>query len=125
MRTFTLLILFITVLCACNSTSTRKNSLNITNIEAIKEFTQDKSCNASYQCKVLNIGERLACGGPSKQLVYSVKNVDEARAQAYAKQLTEVEKIANEGLKNAQMCKQVPSIQALCINQVCTAISDI
>ena len=125
MLTFTLLILFITVLCACNSTSNRNNISTVANIDTLKQLTKNKSCDASYQCKVLNIGERLACGGPSQQLVYSVKNVDESRAQAYAQQLTEREKIANEGLKNAEMCKQVPSIQALCINQVCTAISDI
>jgi hypothetical protein len=92
-------------------------------IQNLSELIADTSCDASFQCKILSVGERAACGGPSQYLVYSNKNIDEERVEALAQQVTIKEQLANQKQAQAEICKQVLPIQALCINNQCKSFT--
>ncbi|MBE0366708.1 hypothetical protein PAUR_a3769 [Pseudoalteromonas aurantia 208] len=81
----------------------------------------DKSCDASFQCKVLSIGERPACGGPSQYLIYSNKSLNEDLVEQTAAQVTKQEQMSNKQQTSVDVCKQVLPIQSLCINKKCEA----
>lgn len=87
--------------------------------EILSALIEDKTCDATFQCKVLGIGERPACGGPSAYLVYSNKNIDEEKVELMAEQVSEQERILNQQQATVDICKQVLPIQALCIANTC------
>ncbi|HEA17687.1 MAG TPA: hypothetical protein ENH88_14850 [Pseudoalteromonas prydzensis] len=100
------------------STTTGSASLAQSN-NALNELVQDTSCTASFQCKVLEVGQR-ACGGPSRYMVYSTLNTEQEKAEQLAQQINALEADNNKsnGLTD---CLPVLPVQALCINQTCQA----
>jgi len=86
---------------------------------SIQTYVSDLSCTASYQCKVIGIGERAACGGPSRYIVFSTKTVNESEVERLAEAETAREQILNENRVTEDSCKQVLPIQSLCIKNVC------
>ncbi|KAF7767468.1 hypothetical protein PCIT_a4352 [Pseudoalteromonas citrea] len=112
----------ILLLGGCISTPMLTSSNNVPT-QSLSELIEDTSCNASFQCKVLSVGERAACGGPSKYLVYSTKSVDEEQVEKLAEQVTMKEKILNQQQTQVDVCKQVLPIQALCIDNQCKAFT--
>lgn len=84
---------------------------------ALDELVQDTSCTASFQCKVIEVGQR-ACGGPSRYVVYSTLSTEQERAEQLAQQINvlEAENNKSNGLTD---CLPVLPVQALCINQTC------
>ncbi|MEH6397092.1 hypothetical protein [Pseudoalteromonas sp.] len=84
---------------------------------ALNELVQDTSCTASFQCKVVEVGQR-ACGGPSRYVVYSTLNTEQEKAEQLAQQINvlEAENNKSNGLTD---CLPVLPVQALCINQTC------
>ena len=99
-----------------DSTTTGSASLDKSN-SALNELVQDTSCTASFQCKVLEVGQR-ACGGPSRYVVYSTLNTEQEKAEQLAQQINvlEADNNKNKGLTD---CLPVLPVQALCINQTC------
>jgi len=87
--------------------------------DALSKLVEDTSCTASFQCKVLEVGQR-ACGGPSRYLVYSALNTEQEAAEQLAQQVTEQEALENQA-SGASDCSPVLPVQALCINQKCQA----
>ncbi|RJE77357.1 hypothetical protein BGP78_08385 [Pseudoalteromonas sp. MSK9-3] len=112
----------ILLLGGCISTPMLTSSNN-TPTQSLSELIEDTSCSASFQCKVLSVGERAACGGPSQYLVYSNKSVDEEQVEKLAEQVTVKERIINQEQAQVDVCKQVLPIQALCINNQCKAFT--
>ncbi|MGS0498304.1 hypothetical protein CWB85_18205 [Pseudoalteromonas sp. S1727] len=83
----------------------------------LNELVQDTSCTASFQCKVLEVGQR-ACGGPSRYVVYSTLNTEQEKAEQLAQQtnLLEADNNKTNGLTD---CLPVLPVQALCIDKTC------
>ncbi len=110
------------VLTGCESTfdtsSSGSTSLAKAN-NALTELVEDTSCTASFQCKVLEVGQR-ACGGPSRYLVYSSLNTEQESAEQLAQQVTNREILENKE-NGASDCSPVLPVQALCINKKCQA----
>ena len=73
----------------------------------------------AINCKVIGVGERAACGGPSKYLVFSTKSLDEETVERLAAEETAKEKILNERNEIQDSCKQVLPIQSLCVKNAC------
>ncbi|WP_283709829.1 hypothetical protein [Pseudoalteromonas prydzensis] len=98
------------------STTTGSASLDKSN-SSLNELVQDTSCTASFQCKVLEVGQR-ACGGPSRYVVYSTLNTGQEKAEQLAQQINALEAENNKrnGLTD---CLPVLPVQALCISQTC------
>ncbi|NMM42527.1 hypothetical protein [Pseudoalteromonas arctica] len=109
------------ILSGCVSTSDSTPANDNTNVSklnsALAELVQDNSCTASFQCKVLEVGQR-ACGGPSRYVVYSTLHTQQENAEQLADQITEQETADNQtnGLTD---CLPVLPVQALCIDQQC------
>ena len=108
-------VLVLLMLSGCQSLPEDKNKT----LGSIQKYVTDLSCDASFQCKVIGIGERAACGGPSRYIVYSTKNVDEAELERLAAAETAKERILNESVASEDSCKQVLPIQSLCIKNTC------
>ncbi|MEQ3512564.1 hypothetical protein ABMY35_04195 [Pseudoalteromonas sp. BZB3] len=89
----------------------------------LKAYVADLSCDASFQCKVIGVGERAACGGPSNYVVFSTKNVDENEVERLADAETTQERILNERQPPDETCKQVLPIQSLCIKSKCESFT--
>ena len=98
------------------STTTGSASLDKSN-STLNELVQDTSCTASFQCKVLEVGQR-ACGGPSRYVVYSTLNTEQEKVEQLTQQINALEADNNKsnGLTD---CLPVIPVQALCINQTC------
>ncbi|MCF2910931.1 hypothetical protein L1285_21740 [Pseudoalteromonas sp. DL2-H2.2] len=116
------LFLLTGLLSACSSTQTTPHNHDDDN-QALSELVADKGCDASFQCKVIGVGERQTCGGPSQYVVYSVRNVDETQVEQMATAITQKEQAINQQTPPSEVCKQVLPIQALCINRECQAIT--
>ena len=99
-----------------DSATTGSASLDKSN-SALNELVQDTSCTASFQCKVLEVGQR-ACGGPSRYVVYSTLNTEQEKVEQLAQQINALEADNNKsnGLTD---CLPVLPVQALCISQTC------
>ncbi|KAF7787636.1 hypothetical protein PRUB_a5313 [Pseudoalteromonas rubra] len=116
------LFLLTGLLSGCSATQTAQSASNGDDF-ALAEFVADKGCDASFQCKVIGVGERQTCGGPSQYVVYSVRNVDETQVEQMAVAITQKERAINQQTPPSEVCKQVLPIQALCINSQCQAIT--
>jgi hypothetical protein len=90
-----------------------------TSSDSIQSYVADLSCDASFQCKVIGVGERRACGGPSRYVVFSTKTVDENELERLVAAETSKEQLLNEALSGEETCKQVLPIQSLCIRNKC------
>ncbi|AZZ96595.1 hypothetical protein [Pseudoalteromonas sp. R3] len=116
------LFLLTGLLTGCSSTQSTRATDNDDN-QALSELVADKGCDASFQCKVIGVGERQTCGGPSQYVVYSVRNVEESQVEQRALAITRQEQALNQQTPPSDVCKQVLPIQALCINSQCQAIT--
>ena len=90
---------------------------------SLKAYVADLSCNASFECKVIGVGERAACGGPSNYVIFSTKNTDEKEVERLADVETAQERILNEKQPPEETCKQVLPIQSLCIKNKCESFT--
>ncbi|OHU84632.1 hypothetical protein BET10_05245 [Pseudoalteromonas amylolytica] len=90
-----------------------------TNYDILADLTAKKSCDASYQCKVLEVGERLSCEGPTQYMIYSTKEANEQKIAEVAALITEQEHKANLGKQSQSSCKQVLPVIPLCIKKTC------
>ena len=88
--------------------------------DQLNDIVSNNSCTASFQCKVLEVGER-ACGGPSRYVVYSTLNNAQEQAEQLAEQITAVERSSGQALTVTD-CSPVLPVQSLCISQQCQAI---
>lgn len=107
------------IVSGCESTAANTNSngnLSGAN-QALNELINDASCTASFQCKVLEVGQR-ACGGPSRYVIYSTLNTTQEAVEQQAAQVTKQEQLANEN-GTANDCLPVLPVQALCIDKQC------
>ncbi|MCO7191326.1 MULTISPECIES: hypothetical protein [unclassified Pseudoalteromonas] len=116
------LFLLTALLAGCGSTQSTQVTDSDDN-QALSELVADKGCDASFQCKVIGVGERQTCGGPSQYVVYSVRNVEESQVEQRALAITRQEQALNQQTPPSDVCKQVLPIQALCINSQCQAIT--
>ncbi|WP_247682591.1 hypothetical protein [Pseudoalteromonas sp. MMG013] len=113
----------ITILLLAGCASSPLNYNNDGSSPSLTTLIADKSCDASFQCKVLSIGERPACGGPSEYLIYSNKSLNEDLVEKMAAQITKQEQMSNKQQASVDVCKQVLPIQSLCINKKCEAFT--
>jgi hypothetical protein len=112
--------LFIATGCESTFDTGTSGSVNLPKANsALSELVQDTSCTASFQCKVLEVGQR-ACGGPSRYVVYSNLNTEQETAELLAQQITEQETRQNQA-SGASDCSPVLPVQALCIDKQCQA----
>lgn len=112
--------LFIITGCESTFDTSSSGSVSLSKANsALSKLVEDTSCTASFQCKVLEVGQR-ACGGPSRYLVYSALNTEQEAAEQLAQQVTEQEALENQA-SGASDCSPVLPVQALCINQQCQA----
>lgn len=109
------------LLSACSTTSLTGTTSS--SAEKLNSYIADKSCDATFQCKVIPVGERLACGGPSQYLIYSTKMSDEDKVLELAEQVTAQEKASNNLLAPSDICQQVLPIQSLCVSNTCEAFT--
>ncbi|KZN46540.1 hypothetical protein [Pseudoalteromonas luteoviolacea] len=112
----------LTLLAGCETSYTATEQQVEHEEGSLDQLIADKGCDASFQCKVIAVGERLTCGGPSKYLVYSSRNVDEAQVERAAQLITAEEKARNRDAIASDMCEPVLPIQALCISSTCQSI---
>ncbi|KZN57250.1 hypothetical protein N474_08605 [Pseudoalteromonas luteoviolacea CPMOR-2] len=110
------------LLAGCEATYTETQPLQSEDSDSLEQLIADKGCDASFQCKVIAVGERLTCGGPSKYLVYSSRNVDEEQVERAAHAITTAEKAKNQHAIASDICEPVLPIQALCISNACQSI---
>ncbi|KPH92901.1 hypothetical protein AMS58_20230 [Pseudoalteromonas porphyrae] len=104
--------------CANTADSSKNNNVDLSKSnKALGELIQENNCTASFQCKVLEVGQR-ACGGPSRYVVYSTLQTPQEKAEQLARQITAQETAENKanGLSD---CLPILPIQALCIAQRC------
>ena len=100
-----------------SQSSNSKSSISLSDIE------QQLGCDASYQCKVIGLGERLTCGGPREYLIYSTKHSDEKQVEQLVATLTQQEQQENQSKPPAQSCEPVMPMQTLCIDNQCKPIT--
>ncbi|MCF2858523.1 hypothetical protein L1286_13630 [Pseudoalteromonas sp. SMS1] len=118
----TLVGLSLMLLAGCEATYTETQPQQSEGNNSLEQLIANKGCDASFQCKVIAVGERLTCGGPSKYLVYSSRNVDEEHVARAAQRITAVEKANNRNAIASEICEPVLPIQALCISNTCQSI---
>jgi hypothetical protein len=87
--------------------------------DKLNELVADKSCDASYQCKVLEVGERPACEGPSRYIIYSSKQVNEQKIESIAASITAKEHAENQDKPTEDRCNQVIPVIPICIQNSC------
>lgn len=122
-----LALLLITSVQGCSSKITEVSSSNtqvtITSVEKeLASVTTDLSCDASFQCKVLPLGER-SCGGPSRFIIYSVKNNKQERVEQLGSEITNFENTYNQTEGSVESCRSTIQPQTLCINKKCEQIN--
>ncbi|KZN47719.1 hypothetical protein [Pseudoalteromonas luteoviolacea] len=116
---FGLSMIFLT---GCATTETGAQLTQNHSSSSLEQVIADKGCDASFQCKVIAVGERLTCGGPSRYLVYSSRNVNEDDVERAAKAVTLAEQADNKDKIASEICEPVLPIQALCISNTCKSI---
>jgi hypothetical protein len=113
---------YLLTLSACSLTAPESSDNQIRTMsqaeQKLSEITQDKSCDASYQCRVLAIGEK-ACGGASEYLIFSSKNTSTEHAEHLASEITSFEQIYNKQNQALATCQHLLPPQTLCINSSC------
>ncbi|MBQ4838978.1 hypothetical protein [Pseudoalteromonas luteoviolacea] len=109
-------------LAGCEATYSEPQSAQAKSNGSLEEIIADKGCDASFQCKVIAVGERLTCGGPSRYLVYSSRNVNEEEVERAAKMVTLAEQSQNKDKIASEICEPVLPVQALCISSTCQSI---
>jgi len=112
------------LLSGCSSAltpSTAQNASESVLNTQLNELTSNKSCTASYQCKVLGVGSRV-CGGPSKYVVYSTLNNSQKHAEQLAQKITQQEQKNNTALEFDD-CSPVLEIHSLCIDNQCKTVN--
>lgn len=109
--------------CQLNQSNSPANPIHtISDAEStLANVISDKSCDATYQCRVIGFGER-ACGGPSRFAIYSIKNSKQEDVEFLANEITQFEKVYNESSKAFSTCEHNPSPQTLCIANTCELI---
>lgn len=109
--------------CQLSQSSTQIRSINTINDAetTLAKVIADKSCDATYQCRVIAYGER-ACGGPSRFDIYSIKNSKQEEVEFLANEITQFEKAYNENAPEFSTCEHNPSPQSLCIANTCELI---
>ncbi len=129
MKLFKLPILLgVILLSGCNTTENNHTGDDPSEIyrtlasskNALIELAADKICDASFQCKVLAIGER-PCGGPSQYVVYSTESLSTSKAEFLAREITSAEHFANKE-QSALNCQPVIKPSTLCIKRKCEII---
>ncbi|MEZ7277852.1 hypothetical protein [Pseudoalteromonas sp. 68 DY56-GL68] len=115
-------IFAVIALTGCETTTSSNSSkVDLSDLnEQLNELASNNSCTATFQCKVLEVGER-ACGGPSRYVVYSTLNTAQEQAEQLAERITMAEKNAEQSL-TVNDCSPVLPVQSLCISQQCQAI---
>ena len=112
------------LLSGCSGTvtpSTTQNA-NVSVLDAqLNNLVSNKSCTASYQCKVLEVGAR-PCGGPSKYVVYSTLNHSQEQAEQLAQKITQQEQLENAMLEFKD-CSPVLEVHSLCIDNQCKTVN--
>ncbi|BBN80047.1 hypothetical protein PA25_00320 [Pseudoalteromonas sp. A25] len=116
---FILIALVGVLLGGCQITWTTQDSTKKSNDEILDALIADKACDASYQCKVLAVGERPSCEGPSQYIIYSTKRVNKQKLDDIVTKITEQERMNNESTSSSDTCKAVLPITPLCIKQQC------
>ncbi len=86
----------------------------------LSDIVSNNSCTASFQCKVLEVGER-ACGGPSRYAIYSTLNTPQEKAEKLAEQITLAER-STQASQSINDCSPVLPVQSLCLSRQCQAI---
>ena len=112
------------LLSGCSSAltpSTAQNASESVLNTQLNELTSNKSCTASYQCKVLGVGSRV-CGGPSKYVVYSTLNNSQKHAEQLAQKITQQEQQNNTALEFDD-CSPVLEVHSLCIDNQCKTVN--
>ncbi|MFY8352623.1 hypothetical protein AAEU29_18920 [Pseudoalteromonas sp. SSM20] len=114
---------FLLVGCQLGISNNRASDINtISDAESkLNLLINDKSCNATFQCRVIAYGER-ACGGPSKFDIYSIKNTKQEEVEFIANEITQFEKAYNKSSQHLSTCEHNTSPQTLCINKVCELV---
>ena len=108
--------------CSTTLTSSTAQNANVSVLQTqLNELVSNKSCTASYQCKVLGVGSR-ACGGPSKYVVYSTLNNSQKSAEQLAQSITQQEQQKNSTLGSNQ-CSPVLEVHSLCIDNQCQTVN--
>jgi hypothetical protein len=113
--TLGLSLLAFLILSGCEVTQHSKGL----NQDSLQRYISDLDCDASFQCKVIGVGERAACGGASRFVIFSTKTVDEREVEKLANQITTKERNLNKTVDSEEGCKQVLPIQSLCIRNRC------
>ncbi|MBD1582736.1 hypothetical protein [Pseudoalteromonas sp. S16_S37] len=117
---FILIVLFGSLLSGCHITwTTTPSTVTKSNYEILDDLIADKTCDASYQCKVLAVGKRPSCEGPSQYLIYSTKQVNDRKLNEIANKITEQERSNDDKTSLQETCKPVLPITPLCIRQQC------
>ncbi|WP_213611583.1 hypothetical protein [Pseudoalteromonas sp.] len=108
--------------CTSTITSSTTQNMNASVLDAqLNNLVSNKSCTASYQCKVLEVGAR-PCGGPSKYVVYSTLNHSQEQAEQLAQKITQQEQQKNAALESKE-CSPVLEIHSLCIDNQCKTVN--
>ena len=118
------IILFTSLLAGCQISSNNKPNQVATITDAENKLTMlisDKSCDASFQCRVISYGER-ACGGPSRFDIYSIKNAKQEEVEFLANEITLFEQRYNQSNNAFSTCEHNTAPQTLCISKQCTVI---
>lgn len=113
---------YLLTLSACSVTTSEHSNNQIQTMtqaeQKLAEITKDKSCDASYQCRVLPLGEK-ACGGASGYLIFSSKNTSIEQAEYLASEITSFEQIYNKNNQALATCQNILAPQTLCISNIC------
>ncbi|KPV96899.1 hypothetical protein AN214_01360 [Pseudoalteromonas sp. P1-9] len=113
-----------TLLFGCQSNDFKREGeiSTITDAETkLQKTIEDKSCDASYQCRVISYGER-ACGGPSRFDIYSIKTSKQEDIEFLATEITSFEQAYNQKNEAFSTCEHNPAPQTLCLNKKCEVI---
>lgn len=113
---------YLLTLSACSFTASEHSATQIQTMtqaeQKLAEITSDKSCDASYQCRVLALGEK-ACGGASEYLIFSSKHTSIEQAEHLASEITSFAQIYNKTNQALATCQNILAPQTLCINNTC------
>lgn len=84
----------------------------------IETLNKNKSCDGDSECEVLEMGDR-SCGGPSKYLVVSVRNVNLPTIRQRITEFTAAQKELNL-LETPGDCAPTPKLPAAhCVKNTC------
>lgn len=112
------------VLTGCQSNSTKHSESTKTIVDAENKLAlliKDKSCDATFQCRVIAYGER-GCGGPSRFDIYSIKMSKQEEVEYLTNEITLFEKSYNQHNNTFSTCEHTIPPQTLCIAKSCQLI---